>query len=108
MCLKNPHKQYTVQLKTDVYIAADAVGDIGRFANRSCEANCRIEELKGENGPEIAIDATRVINPGECITANYGPDQNFYCTCGSSQCIDRDRRDPLVQDKVTSRLRSGK
>lgn len=64
--------QYTVKLKTkdkrnrNVFLA---VGNMGRFISHRCEANCRIEELNGDDGPEVAIVATRVIKPGEEIIA---------------------------------------
>ncbi|KAG7376088.1 DNA-binding transcription repressor [Phytophthora pseudosyringae] len=101
LCLVDPIERYTVKLKTkdiknrQVYLAADAVGGNGRFINHLCYANCRIEELNGEFGPEIAIVAGRDIQPGEEVTVDYGPDKNFYCYCGSHNCRDKDRHDSL-------------
>ncbi|KAF4046926.1 SET domain-containing protein [Phytophthora infestans] len=110
----DPLERYTVKLKTkdkrnrNVFLAAKAVGNMGRFIIHSYIANCRNEELNGGDGPEIAIVASHTIDPGEEIKANYGPNQNFYHTFGFSQCVDKDRHDPLVKEEVHSRLRSGK
>ncbi|OWZ15073.1 hypothetical protein PHMEG_00011358 [Phytophthora megakarya] len=42
------------------------------------------------------------------ITADYEAFKNFLCTCKAEGCRDEGRRDPLIKDVVTSRLRPKK
>ncbi|KAF4143219.1 SET domain-containing protein [Phytophthora infestans] len=71
-----------------------------RFVNHICEANCWIEELYGDEGPEFAIVASRTIEPGKAIATSYGTDQSFHRTCVSSQCVAKIRHDPPVEEEV--------
>ncbi|KAF4044161.1 SET domain-containing protein [Phytophthora infestans] len=79
MRITDPLERYTVKLKTkdkrnqNVFLVAKAVGNMIRYINHSCETNYRIEELNGDDGPEIAIVASPSMEPDEKITANYGP-----------------------------------
>lgn len=81
------------------------MGGMGRFTNHLSDANCRIQDLNEESGPEFAIVASRDIEPGK-KTAVDGPDKRFYCYRGSNKCRDKGLcDDPLISDVVTSRLR---
>jgi hypothetical protein len=69
----------------------DLDGNVGwnpaKFINHSCAPNCEAELID----ERIWIVATRVIQPGEEITFNYGYALEDYqehpCQCGSLHCV---------------------
>lgn len=70
-------------------------GNIGRYINHSCDANCTIISTRVDSIiPKIAIFANREIQPMKEITFDYGPDlavqtsnlSSKKCLCASLKC----------------------
>jgi [histone H3]-lysine36 N-dimethyltransferase SETMAR len=76
------------------FIDPSRKGNIGRYINHSCDANCDIISTRVDSIiPKIAIFANREIPPLTEITFNYGPeglqvsfDPKKSCNCNSYNC----------------------
>lgn len=77
------------------FIDPSLKGNIGRYINHSCEANCDIVSTRVDSIiPKIAIFANRDIPPFTEITFNYGSDghessideKKKKCNCNSYNC----------------------
>nr|CAD2181835.1 unnamed protein product [Meloidogyne enterolobii] len=88
---------YLFDYKDKKYIInAHKKGNLARFANHSCAANCytQVSEIDETNVPHLIIVAARDIYPGEEITLNYGHywwnvkmiNSNLICSCESFKC----------------------
>ncbi|KAL7071143.1 hypothetical protein ACQ4LE_009352 [Meloidogyne hapla] len=88
---------YLFDYKNKKYIInAHKKGNMARFANHSCAANCytHVSEIDDTNVPHLVIIAARDIYPGEEITLNYGRywwavkmiNSKLICSCDSSRC----------------------
>lgn len=67
---------------------ASASTDVLRHANHACEPNTVLKVQQGR----VAFYALRDIQPGEELTARYGPTHHagrLVCRCGSPRCIGR-------------------
>ena len=72
---------------------ASEYGNISRFVNHSCDANCRIESVRvsGSMIPHLAFFTKRRIDAGEELTVDYASSDStagggVECFCGSSGC----------------------
>lgn len=78
--------------RTQTFIDPSVKGNIGRYINHSCDANCDIVSVRVDSIiPKIAIFANRDITAFTEITFDYGPHQNngtgsSKCHCGSLNC----------------------
>ena len=62
-----------------------------RFANHSCNPNCRLEVMCWEDSPALSFVATRPIQPQEEITFHYNlayqsGEAVITCECKSTNC----------------------
>lgn len=79
--------------RIQTFIDPSFKGNIGRYINHSCDANCDIISVRVDCIiPKIAIFANRDIPIGTEITFNYGPsggvndEQKRKCFCLSKNC----------------------
>lgn len=72
-------------------IDAHEMGNISRYINHSCEANCHTEHWIVNGLPRMIICATREINEGEELTIDYKFEafgqSKPPCRCGSPRCV---------------------
>jgi [histone H3]-lysine36 N-dimethyltransferase SETMAR len=83
--------------RTQTFIDPSLKGNIGRYINHSCDANCDIISTRVDSIiPKIAIFANRDISAYTELTFNYGPHQDVQddeqskekskCHCNSFNC----------------------
>lgn len=81
--------------KIQTFVDPSYKGNIGRYINHSCDANCDVFSTRVDSLiPKIAIFANRDIPPLTEITFNYGSDQTEQmtsensksCKCNSHNC----------------------
>lgn len=87
---------YFAALDSQYILDANGMGSIARFANHSCEPNCRLQRWYVGSIPHIVLVSQKEITKGEEITYSYGftHDENFannpiyhqQCHCGSKYC----------------------
>ncbi|XP_055325943.1 probable histone-lysine N-methyltransferase set-23 [Sitodiplosis mosellana] len=80
------------------FIDPSRIGNIGRYLNHSCDANCQIISVRVDALiPKLGIFAKRAIAPNEELCFDYGEDENKLnpsaevtnrklCFCGTSKC----------------------
>lgn len=68
------------------FICASHRGSIIRFANHSCRAAARFQELSHGDNLIVAAVTARVVNQGQPLTVDYGGRLWFICHCGESNC----------------------
>ncbi|GJJ09368.1 hypothetical protein Clacol_003590 [Clathrus columnatus] len=82
---------YFMMLQKDEYIDATKKGDIGRFANHSCNPNCFVAKWTVGKKVRMGIFAKRKIKKDEELTFNYNVDRYGHdpqpCYCGEPQCV---------------------
>lgn len=78
---------------TQTFVDPSLKGNIGRYINHSCDANCDIISTRVDSViPKIAIFANRNIPQFTEITFNYGTDGKLnierkkHCNCNSYNC----------------------
>ncbi|MFZ5526352.1 MAG: SET domain-containing protein [Pseudomonadota bacterium] len=79
---------YMIALSERRTLDATAGTDVLRHANHACEPNTVLKVQQGR----VAFYALRDIQPGEELTARYGPTHHggkLVCRCGSPRCIGR-------------------
>ena len=79
---------YMIALSERRTLDATAGTDVLRHANHACEPNTVLKVQQGR----VAFFALRDIQPGEELTARYGPTHHggkLVCRCGSPRCIGR-------------------
>jgi SET domain-containing protein len=82
---------YFMMLQKDEFIDATKKGDIGRFANHSCNPNCYVAKWVVDNRLRMGIFAKRDIKKDEELTFNYNVDRYGndaqVCYCGEPNCV---------------------
>lgn len=83
---------YLFRLDKTRIIDASYKGNVARFLNHSCDANCnaKAESICGEK--HILIFANRNINKGEELTYFYNfavESDKIECLCGAPNCLRR-------------------
>jgi hypothetical protein len=83
---------YLFRLDKNQIIDASYMGNMARFLNHSCDANCvaKIESISGEK--HILILANRFIGKGEELTYFYNfavESEKIECLCGAPNCLKR-------------------
>lgn len=83
---------YLFRLDKNRIIDASYKGNMARFLNHSCDANCnaKIESISGEK--HILILANRFISKGEELTYFYNfavESDKIECLCGAPNCLKR-------------------
>ena len=83
---------YLFRLDKNRIIDASYKGNMARFLNHSCDANCnaKIESICGEK--HILILANRFISKGEELTYFYNfavESEKIECLCGAPNCLKR-------------------
>ena len=78
---------YFMHVKANQYIDATMYGSIARFANHSCNPNCKVEMWTSEGTERACIFTKRDVSAGDEVTYNYnwnGGRQSlgFGCLCG--------------------------
>lgn len=79
---------YMIALSERRTLDATGSSDVLRHANHACEPNTVLKVQQGR----VAFYALRDIQPGEELTARYGPTHHagrLACRCGSPRCIGR-------------------
>lgn len=90
--IQNNKNPYVLQLrsksihKKKVFIDALECGSIWRFANHSCNANCRLVEMVNGVNRKIAVVSNIVVPSGVELTVSYGKNLGFVCQCQSHVC----------------------
>ena len=79
-------------------IDASLMGNESRFANHSCDPNCRLDKWHSESGDRYGIFAKLSIEPGEEITYDYQWSSFSDEPCMCSICIS-------VKDRVSPQRR---
>ncbi|KAH7132841.1 hypothetical protein EDB81DRAFT_659690, partial [Dactylonectria macrodidyma] len=94
---------YTFALKQGLYVDATNSGSIARFANHSCEPNCKAEVWIAGRQPRIVLEATRAIDKEEpcCIDYEYFAVKES-CHCGSRKCRWKEERPPIIRERLSS------
>ncbi|KAH7113527.1 hypothetical protein EDB81DRAFT_670149 [Dactylonectria macrodidyma] len=80
---------YVLSLTGGLYIDATRKGNWARFANHSCEPNCRIERIVVDGEPRIIFVTVKGISPEDQITIPYDFDASSnpqVCKCGEKSC----------------------
>lgn len=82
---------YFMMLQKDEFIDATKKGDVGRFANHSCNPNCYVAKWVVHNRLRMGIFAKRDIKKDEELTFNYNVDRYGndaqICYCGEPNCV---------------------
>ncbi|KAF9516701.1 hypothetical protein BS47DRAFT_1340595 [Hydnum rufescens UP504] len=82
---------YFMMLQKDEFIDATKKGDIGRFANHSCNPNCYVSKWFVGKRIRMGIFAKRKILKDEELTFNYNVDRYGHdaqeCYCGEANCV---------------------
>jgi SET domain-containing protein len=77
---------YIFRLNYRYAIDGEALENLARYINHSCDPNCASDKIAGR----LWIIAIRDIQAGEELTYNYGYTQENYqqypCTCGAKNC----------------------
>ncbi|KAG9404972.1 hypothetical protein AC1031_004070 [Aphanomyces cochlioides] len=68
-----------------LFIDAEKYGNITRFINHSCDANCGFFEVQNQRHITVVVATTKIILPSEALSVDYGKDLWFECQCGSSK-----------------------
>ncbi|EEY56053.1 uncharacterized protein PITG_08819 [Phytophthora infestans T30-4] len=63
-----------------------AGGNITRFMNHSCAANCRFYEAQNRRFVTVVVVTMEDIRAGSEVTLNYGDELWFKCQCGADGC----------------------
>ena len=75
-----------------LYLDPRKNGSMGRWINSSCDFNCKVVQMKGNQGlPVLILYSARAIRPGEELCVAYGHDYfdrdpKLLCNCGSPNC----------------------
>eukprot|EP00644_Phytophthora_capsici_P001375 jgi/Phyca11/105136/e_gw1.10.592.1 len=83
---------YTIGLATrssrkeNLWIEAKFKGNITRFMNHSCAANCRFYEVQNRRFVTVVVVAMEDIQAGSEVTVDYGDELWFKCQCGADEC----------------------
>lgn len=104
---KNDYHHYCLKMSTDEYIDAYRMGNLSRFVNHSCKANCTMQKWVVNGLHRMALFASTDIQEGEEITFNYNfsPFRDAQtCKCGEETCSGYIATQSMVQCKPTSRL----
>lgn len=72
--------------KSRIYIDASRCGNIFRFLNHSCNSAAVFHEARNGTRRAILIVTRRVVEPGDELTVDYGPNLWFSCKCGEKNC----------------------
>lgn len=88
MCDTNPyvmelHSRSVHQCR--VFIDANKRGSIWRFANHSCQPNCRFMEMVNGRRRKVVVVSNCNIPSDEELTVSYGKKLWFRCECQSCQ-----------------------
>ncbi|KAF8316408.1 SET domain-containing protein [Clavulina sp. PMI_390] len=82
---------YFMMLQREQFIDATKKGNIGRFANHSCNPNCYVAKWFVGNKVRMGIFAKRTIYQHEELTFNYNVDRYGHdaqtCYCGEPNCV---------------------
>jgi hypothetical protein len=93
MIAQQPHSTYAVAMHGTPprWIDAKKCGNDARYANHSCDPNCRMEQWTVQGTQVLVLIAIKPINKGDEITFDYNwkrtpgsPEQT--CHCGASIC----------------------
>lgn len=82
---------YFLDLTKGRVIDAGPSGNLARFANHSCEANCFSQKWEVDGDTRIALIAIREIKKGEEITFDYRWEYEYgvtsrECLCAAENC----------------------
>ncbi|KAK9823858.1 hypothetical protein WJX72_005968 [[Myrmecia] bisecta] len=81
---------YIMTLSSTEVIDATRKGNLSRFINHSCDANCETQKWVVSGDVRVCVVARRKIRVGEEITYNYNLEWNgqkrVRCVCGAANC----------------------
>eukprot|EP00003_Mantamonas_plastica_P012114 TRINITY_DN22084_c0_g1_i1.p1 TRINITY_DN22084_c0_g1~~TRINITY_DN22084_c0_g1_i1.p1 ORF type:complete len:124 (-),score=28.59 TRINITY_DN22084_c0_g1_i1:109-480(-) len=80
---------YLFRITKDYVVDATLKGNLARFMNHSCEANCYADVVDVNGEPRILIYSKQVIEPGDEITYDYKfpyEEEKIPCYCGTPSC----------------------
>jgi histone-lysine N-methyltransferase SETDB1 len=85
---------------------AKRIGNVGRFLNHSCDANCMLcpvfVDTHDLRFPWMAFFTMRNIPARTELTWNYNyakGKEKFVCKCGSANCFSKTKLDSIAEDK---------
>ena len=82
---------YFMSLSKSEFVDATRKGNLGRFCNHSCVANCYVDKWVVGDKLRMGIFALRAIRAGEELVFNYNVDRYGAepqpCYCGEPNCV---------------------
>ena len=93
---KNDDMNYILQIREkfgensvqDTWIDPTIIGNIGRYANHSCDPNLRLVPVRVEHfSPKIALVASKDIQPNDELTFDYGYSETKTAQNGTRECF---------------------
>eukprot|EP00961_Rhodomonas_salina_P210918 2848211-Rhodomonas_salina.3 len=80
-------KAYLVEVTEERWINAKKGGNLSRYLNFSCEANCHLQRFETQGEYRIGVVACRDIGPDEELAiTNWDEECELQCLCGSTRC----------------------
>jgi len=86
---KNKMHVFQMDLGNEQIIDARRYGNLSRFINHSCDANCILQKWTVQGLTKVGIVAKRGIGSGEPLSFDYsfdGGELHFKCLCGADNC----------------------